>query len=87
MLLGAMGHLHDSVDAVGTIVIAPDGDNALQLTAVPAPGAGTGPDNDHVHRAPRALAIDAVALQSLADDLGYEVTREGDVVRLAFGAA
>ena len=87
MLLGAMGHLHDSVDAVGTIVIAPDGDDALQLTALPDPAAGAGPDSAHVHRAPRALAIDAIALQSLADDLGYEVTRDGDILRLAFGTA
>jgi hypothetical protein len=34
------------------------------------------------HRAPRALAIDAVALQSLAEDLGYAVALEGDSVRL-----
>ncbi|MEP6722605.1 MAG: hypothetical protein ABJA77_14255 [Variovorax sp.] len=87
MLLGAMGHLHDSVDAVVSIAIASDGENALQLTASPEPAAGAGPDSNHVHRAPRALAIDAIALQSLADDLGYEVTRDGDVLRLTLGVA
>ena len=34
------------------------------------------------HRAPRKLAIDAIALQSLADDLGYALTIERDSVRL-----
>lgn len=87
LLLGAMGHLHDNVEAIGAIAFAPDGEAGLQLTAVPK--AGDSPDSfrTDVHRAPRALAIDAIALQSLADDLGYAVAREGDVLRLALGAA
>ena len=39
------------------------------------------------HRAPRMLAIDGIALQSLADDLGYALTIERDAVRLTLAAA
>lgn len=81
LFLGAMAHLHDSVDEVGSIAVSADGANALQLTAsVRSPEIA-----DRVadaHRAPRALAIDAIAMQSLADDLGYAVTVAPDSVRL-----
>ena len=40
------------------------------------------PSDTGAHRAPRALAIDAIALQSLADDLGYALTIEREAVRL-----
>ena len=36
------------------------------------------PESAVVHCAPRRLAIDAVALQNLADDLGYEVQAIGE---------
>ena len=81
LFLGAMAHLHDSVDEVGSIAVSADGANALQLTA----SVRSSEIADRVadaHRAPRALAIDAIAMQSLADDLGYAVTVAPDSVRL-----
>jgi len=80
MVLGALGYLHDTAPNLGEICIEADGDDALRLSArsgetEPAdPLAG-------VHRAPRALAIDAIALQSLAEGLGYAVSVEPDSVR------
>jgi len=87
LLLGAMGHLHDSVEQIGAIVFAAEGADGLRLTALPRTVVAAQDLATDVHRAPRALAIDAVALQSLADDLGYAVAREGDFLRLALGAA
>ncbi len=81
LFLGALGYLHDGADEAGAIRIEPDGANALRLQAVKR-DPGTSPSVLDAHRAPRALAIDAVALQSLADDLGYAVTLDGDSVRL-----
>lgn len=82
LLLGALGYLNDSLEDAGVIAITADGPDALQLTAATRhPG-----NNDRVldaHRAPRALAIDAIALQSLADDLGYALTVAPDAVRFA----
>lgn len=81
LFLGALAHLHDTVDDVGTIAVSADGANALQLTAA----VRQQEREDRVvdaHRAPRALAIDAIAMQSLADDLGYAVTVGPDAVRL-----
>ncbi|RZL93710.1 MAG: hypothetical protein EOP76_08875 [Variovorax sp.] len=87
LLLGAMGHLHDSVDQIGAIAFAAEGPDGLRLSALPRAVAASKDHATDVHRAPRALAIDTVALQSLADDLGYAVTPEGDVLRLLLGAA
>lgn len=81
LFLGALAHLHDTVDDVGTIAVSADGANALQFTA-----SVRQQDREYrvadAHRAPRALAIDAIAMQSLADDLGYAVTVGPDTVRL-----
>ncbi|MDM0013913.1 hypothetical protein QTH87_15875 [Variovorax sp. J22P168] len=85
LVLGALGYLHDSVPDLSRIRIEADGDAALCLVggrgdAEPVePMAGA-------HRAPRALAIDAIALQALADGLGYAVQVEGESVRFALGA-
>jgi len=82
MVLGALGYLHDSVPGIGEIVIEPDGDEGLRFRA----GSGSAEPADPMagaHRAPRALAIDTVALQSLADGLGYEVAVDG--AELSFG--
>ncbi|MEJ8823444.1 hypothetical protein WKW80_15605 [Variovorax humicola] len=87
LLLGAMGHLHDSIEGLGAISVAPDGPRVLCLSAVARDGAAALPDEADAHRAPRALAIDAIALQSLADDLGYAVKRDDATLRLDFGAA
>jgi hypothetical protein len=81
LFLGALGYLHDSAAEAGTIRIDADGANALRLQAVPREPGSTHAVLD-AHRAPRALAIDAVALQNLAEDLGYAVTLDGGVVRL-----
>jgi hypothetical protein len=87
LLLGAMGHLHDNVDRLSVIRFVPEGAHSLQLTAVADDVAGPARDSADAHRAPRALAIDAIALQSLADDLGYAVTRDGADLRLDFATA
>lgn len=86
MLLGALGYLHDTAPRLGEICIEADGDEALRLVArrgesEPAdPVAGA-------HRAPRALAIDAIALQSLAEGLGYVVSVEPELVRFGLRSA
>lgn len=81
LFLGALGYLRDSAADAGTIRIEADGANALRLTAEPRePGAAHAVLDSH--RAPRALAIDAVAMQNLAEDLGYAVTLDGASVRL-----
>jgi hypothetical protein len=86
MFLGALGYLHDSAPDVGEIRVAADGADALRFSAhrgraTPAdPMAGA-------HRAPRSLAIDAIALQALADGLGYAIAVDGGEVRLALGSA
>lgn len=84
LLLGALGYLHDSFDDAGTIAIRADGKDALHLTATVRPPE----NNDRIldaYRAPRALAIDAIALQSLADDMGFPLTVEADAVRFVLG--
>lgn len=81
LMLGALGYLHDTAPDVGGIMVEPDGDAALVLRAV----AGAPDAADPLagaHRAPRKLAIDAIALQSLGEDLGYALTIERDRVRL-----
>jgi hypothetical protein len=84
LALGALGYLHDSVPDVGAIRIDADGDDGLHFSA----GGRNTESADPVagaHRAPRALAIDAVALQALADGLGYEVMVDGAEVRFRLG--
>ncbi|MDH6169831.1 hypothetical protein M2282_005000 [Variovorax boronicumulans] len=82
LFLGALGYLNDGGAEAGTIRIEPDGADALRLVALPREAEGVNPVLD-AHRAPRALAIDAVALQNLAEDMGYAVALEGDSVRFA----
>ncbi|RYF33496.1 MAG: hypothetical protein EOO26_07935 [Comamonadaceae bacterium] len=85
LVLGALGYLHDTVEEVGRITVRGDGSDALHFSA-----SLRDPDQvDRVadaHRAPRALAIDGIALQSLADDLGYALTVAPDTVRLELAA-
>ena len=84
LLLGAMGFLQDSVERISAIQISPEGQDALSLVAL----AQGSEDADVMaeHRAPRKLAIDAVALQSLADDLGYTLAFDRDTVRFNLAA-
>jgi hypothetical protein len=82
LFLGALGYLHDGVAEAGTIRIEADGADALRLSALPREPGGVNPVLD-AHRAPRALAIDSVALQNLAEDLGYAIALERDSVRLS----
>ncbi|MET3442450.1 hypothetical protein ABIC94_003237 [Variovorax paradoxus] len=82
LLLGGLGYLHDGAPEAGAIRIDADGADALRLSALPRESSGVSPVLD-AHRAPRALAIDAIALQSLADDLGYMVALERDSVRFS----
>lgn len=84
LLLGAMGFMQDSTPEVATIRIDTDGPDGLLLRA--EAGATDDADSMAAHRAPRRLAIDAVALQSLADDLGYTLTAERDSVRFGLAA-
>lgn len=84
LLLCGLSYLHDASPTGGSIAIEADGADALVLrSAARAGNAALEEDSTKVHRAPRRLAIDAVALQSLADDLGYEVTvsEDGSTVR------
>lgn len=76
LLLCALSYLHDNMQRGGTITLEAQGDDALLLRAQEQVGADREPGmpDGAAHRAPRRLAIDTVALQSLADDLGYEVT-------------
>lgn len=81
MVLGVLGYLNDSSDALGTIRIDPEGDDALRFTGTG--GSGVAPDPmARALRAPRTLAIDAVALQALSDGLGYAVSVDGNSVLL-----
>lgn len=81
LLLGALGYLHDTVPHVVGIAISADAEDGLWVRATSGDTDAT-PSDTGAHRAPRALAIDAIALQSLADDLGYALTIERDAVRL-----
>jgi len=85
LLLGGLGYLHDSVPEAGAIRIDADGADALRLSALPRESGGVSPVLG-AHRAPRALAIDAIALQSLAEDLGYTAALERDSVRFSLAA-
>lgn len=86
MFLGALGYLHDSVPNIGEIHVEADGEDALRFSARPGESAPADP-LAHAHRAPRALAIDAIALQSLAEGLGYALSVEADTVCFALGTA
>lgn len=86
MFLGVLGYLHDSAESLGAIHVEPDGVDALRFTARHGEAAPADAMAGAL-RAPRKLAIDAVALQALADDLGYEVAVGRDVVRLSLASA
>lgn len=88
LLLGALCHLHDSHDAL-------DSGGIIELTAVedwgvrlqagakpPAPSPEAATAAFAPHRAPRHLAIDAVSLQALAEDLGHAVTPTPEALTL-----
>lgn len=81
LLLGALCHLHDSVPELGLVRVAPEGEAGVSVRAESRPPDGARPEMVP-HRAPRSLAIDAVSLQSLADDLGHAVRIERDAVQL-----
>ena len=81
LMLGALGYLHDTPPEVGAISVTAEGDAALVLRVVGGARDAADPLAG-AHRAPRKLAIDAIALQSLAEDLGYVLTIEHDRVRL-----
>ena len=85
MFLGALGYLHDSASNLGAVRVGADGEGALRLVATPG-GPGTGDPLASAHRAPRKLAIDAVALQALVDDLGYTAAVERDSVRFVLAS-
>lgn len=82
LLLGALSHLHDGVPGVRAIRIEAEGADALRISAT-ARGQDEAAAPADAQRAPRSLAIDAVALLSLAEDLGYCVAIERDAVRFA----
>ncbi|MDM0043504.1 hypothetical protein QTH91_03340 [Variovorax dokdonensis] len=75
LLLCAMCYLHDLEQGRRRIHITAPEDGALLLVCEPRDDGLDGPDGA-VNPAPRQLAIDAVALQSLADDLGFDVAHD-----------
>lgn len=92
LLIGALCHLHDLYPMAETIRIDAQGAHSLVMSARgrrtdAAPQSPEPPDNGtdtpQALRAPRNLAIDVVALTTLADDLRYPLTIERDVVRLS----
>jgi hypothetical protein len=85
MVLGVLGYLHDTTERLGAIRIEADGPEGLRLVATHGDSVPTDPMPPMAGalRAPRKLAIDAVALQALADGLGYAVSVEGESVRLS----
>jgi hypothetical protein len=88
LLLGVLGHLHDARESAEAISISASGVDGLCVTAVEGSAGSNEPMSDSgVHRAPRALAIDAIALQSLAEDLGYLLVIERDSVCFALTPA
>ncbi len=82
MVLGALGYLHDTTLRLGALHVDADGVDALRFTATPGASEAADPMAGAL-RAPRALAIDAIALQALADGLGYAVAVERETLRLA----
>lgn len=88
MVLGVLGYLHDSTERLGALHVEADGPEGLRFIASRGPSASNDPlPMAGALRAPRKLAIDAVALQALADGLGYAVTIEAETVRLALRPA
>jgi hypothetical protein len=81
MCLGALGYLQDGTPRLLAVRIDPEGSDALRFHATR--GASDPEELADPHRAPRKLAIDAVALQMLAEDLGYLIELEGSAVRLS----
>lgn len=79
LLLGALCHLHDAhatLETGGHIALSAVEDWGLRLQAHPRPAPAASDvavSAFAAHRAPRHLAIDAVSLQALADDLGHAV--------------
>jgi len=87
LLLGALSHVHDCVAGLRSIHLEADGPDALRIRATAGGKIAALGEAADAQRAPRALAIDAVALLSLADDLGYRVAIERDTVRFDLRAA
>lgn len=86
LLLGALGHLHDQSDQPVLVRIVP-GDEAHLVRVCVMPKPEQREEAELMpHRAPRSLAIDAVCLQSLADDLGRTITIGRDEVVLSLKA-
>jgi hypothetical protein len=86
MVLGALGYLHDNTPRLGAIRVEPDGPEGLRFVASPGDSDSVSTDPTPMAgalRAPRKLAIDAVAFQALADGLGYPVTVDGTTVQLS----
>jgi hypothetical protein len=81
MCLGALSYLQDGAPQLSEVRIEPEGSDAVRFSATR--GQGELAELADPHRAPRKLAIDAVALQLLAEDMSYLVTLEGDTVRLS----
>ncbi|HYP84692.1 MAG TPA: hypothetical protein VES41_15150 [Variovorax sp.] len=81
LLLGALCYLNDSGHGPRCIRITAREPQSVLLFIGPREGSADGPDGA-VNPAPRRLAIDAVALQNLADDLGYEVAVDDAGLRL-----
>ncbi len=82
LLIGALCHLRDTVPDIGAIRINPDGVDALCVAALPRLAKRAVPPTVDM-RPVDYLAIDAAALQALADDLGYAVTIDAESVRFA----
>ncbi|RYF73513.1 MAG: hypothetical protein EOO29_26570 [Comamonadaceae bacterium] len=88
LLLGALCHLHDAhgtLEAGGHITLTPVEDWGVRLQAHPRPAAQPGETASvsfSANRAPRHLAIDAVSLQALADDLGHTVALAPEALTL-----
>ncbi|MBS0450522.1 MAG: hypothetical protein JSS14_04365 [Proteobacteria bacterium] len=81
LLLCGLNFIHDACTDECIIRIEPEGEHGLVLHTVPSLDGGVHdgmPESTVVHCAPRRLAIDAVALQNLADDLGYEVHADSE---------
>ncbi|WP_225781301.1 hypothetical protein [Xenophilus sp. Marseille-Q4582] len=88
LLIGGLCHLHDSHDALdsgGCIALTPVEDWGVRLEAAARPAGqapGEAPAAFAPHRAPRHLAIDAISLQALAEDLGHAVTLAPEALTL-----
>jgi hypothetical protein len=82
LFLGALGYLHDGAAEAGAIRVEADGPDGLRFIALPREAGAVNPVLD-AHRAPRALAIDAIALQNLAEDMGYTIAVDGESVRFS----